>query len=118
MEYGLMPKIDQFSDNKALEIQKVQSSTKSSETKSKDELQQIQEAAITKEKEVSQTKKVENDTSSSNKYEVVLSNTNFGYNSSSKDFFVKVERGNIENQYPTQEMMRTKAYLMSLNPEA
>ena len=36
----------------------MQSSTKSSETKSKDELQQIQEAAITKEKEVSQTKKV------------------------------------------------------------
>ena len=113
MEYGLMPKIDQFSDNKALEIQKVQSSTKSSETKSKDELQQIQEAAITKEKEVSQTKKVENDTSSSNKYEVVLSNINFGFNDSSKDFYVKVERGNAENQYPTEEMMRVKAYLMN-----
>ena len=113
MEYGLMPKIDQFSDNKALEIQKVQSSTKSSETKSKDELQQIQEAAITKEKEVSQTKKVENDTSSSNKYEVVLSNTNFGYNDSSKDFYVKVERGSAENQYPTEDMMKIKAYLLN-----
>ena len=115
MEYGMMPKIDQFSDNKALEIQKVQSSAKSSETKSKDELQQIQEAAITKEKEVSQTKKVENDTSSSNKYEVVLSNTNFGYNDSSKDFYVKVERGSAENQYPTEEMMRVKAYMLSLD---
>ena len=113
MEYGLMPKIDQFSDNKALEIQKVQSSTRSSETKSKDELEQIQEAAITKEKEVSQTKKVENDTSSSNKYEVVLSNINFGFNDSSKDFYVKVERGNAENQYPTEEMMRVKAYLLN-----
>ena len=113
MEYGLMPKIDQFSDNKALEIQKVQSSTKSSETKSKDELQQIQEAAITKEKEVSQTKKVENDTSSSNKYEVVLSNTNFGFNDSSKDFYVKVERGSAENQYPTEDMMKIKAYLLN-----
>ena len=113
MEYGLMPKIDQFSDNKALEIQKVQSSTKSSETKSKDELQQIQEAAITKEKEVSQTKKVENDTSSSNKYEVVLSNTNFGFNDASKDFYVKVERGNAENQYPTEDMMKIKAYLLN-----
>ena len=113
MEYGMVPKIDQFSDNKALEIQKVQSSAKSSETKSKDELQQIQEAAITKEKEVSQTKKVENDTSSSNKYEVVLSNINFGFNDSSKDFYVKVERGNAENQYPTEEMMRVKAYLLN-----
>ena len=113
MENRLIPKIDQFTDNKALEIQKVQSSTKSSETKSKDELQQIQEAAITKEKEVSQTKKVENDTSSSNKYEVVLSNINFGFNDSSKDFYVKVERGNAENQYPTEEMMRVKAYLLN-----
>lgn len=115
MEYGMMPKIDQFSDNKALEIQKVQSSAKSSETKSKDVLEEIQQAAITKEKEVSQTKKVESDTSSSNKYEVVLSNTNFGYNSSSKDFYVKVERGNTENQYPTEEMMRVKAYMLSLD---
>ena len=57
MEYGIVPKINQFSDNKSLEIQKVQSSTKSSETKSKDELQQIQEAVITKEKEVAETKK-------------------------------------------------------------
>ena len=113
MEYGLMPKIDQFSDNKALEIQKVQSSTKSSETKSKDELQQIQEAAITKEKEIKKKKKVENDTSSSNKYEVVLSNTNFGYNDSSKDFYVKVERGSAENQYPTEDMMKIKAYLLN-----
>ena len=113
MEYGLMPKIDQFSDNKALEIQKVQSSTKSSETKSKDELQQIQEAAITKEKEIKKKKKVENDTSSSNKYEVVLSNTNFGFNDSSKDFYVKVERGSAENQYPTEDMMKIKAYLLN-----
>lgn len=115
MEYGMMPKIDQFSDNKALEIQKVQSSAKSSEVKSRDDLQQIQQDAISKEKEVSDTKKVENNTPSSSKYEVVLANTNFGYNNSSKDFYVKVERGNAENQYPTQEMMKTKAYLLSLN---
>ncbi len=81
MEYGLTPKIDQFSDNKSLEIQKVQSSTKSSETKSKDELKQIQEAAITKEKEISEPK--------------------------------KVERGNAENQYPTEDMMKIKAYLLN-----
>ena len=115
MEYGMIPRIDQFSDNKALEIQKVQSSVKSSETKTKDDLEQIQQSAISKEKEVSQAKKVENNTPSSSKYEVVLSNMNFGYNDSSKDFYVKVERGNVENQYPTQEMMKMKAYLLSLN---
>ncbi len=113
MEYGIVPKINQFSDNKSLEIQKVQSSTKSSETKSKDELQQIQEAVITKEKEVAETKKVENNQPSSAKYEVVLSNINFGFNDSSKDFYVKVERGNAENQYPTEDMMKIKAYLLN-----
>ena len=114
MEYGMIPRIDQFSDNKALEIQKVQTSVKSSETKSKDDLEQIQQSAISKEKEVSQSKKIENNTPSY-KYEVVLSNMNFGYNDPSKDFYVKVERGNVENQYPTQEMMKMKGYLLSLD---
>jgi hypothetical protein len=115
MEYGIMPKIDQFSDNKALEIQKVQPSSKSSEITTQDAIQQVQQEAISKEKDVADAKKVGTSSTTSNKYEVVLSNTNFGFNDSSKDFYVKVERGNVENQYPTQEMMRTKAYLMSLN---
>ena len=45
---------------------------------------------------------------------MVLSNTNFGFNSSSQDFFVRVERGNSENQYPTEDMMRVKAQMMAL----
>jgi hypothetical protein len=118
MEYGIMPKIDQFSDNKALEIQKVQPSAKSSEISTQDAIQQVQQEAISKEKDVADTKKVATDKATSNKYEVVLSNTNFGFNDSSKDFYVKVERGNMENQYPTQEMMRVKAYLLSLDSTA
>ncbi len=39
---------------------------------------------------------------------------NFGFNSSSQDFFVRVERGNSENQYPTEDMMRVKAQMMAL----
>lgn len=41
MEYGILPKIDQFSDNKALEVQKVQPSSKSSEVIAKDNLEEI-----------------------------------------------------------------------------
>jgi hypothetical protein len=115
MEYGMIPKIDQFSDNKALEIKKVQPLAKSSEITTQDVIQKVQQETISKEKEVSDTKKVEKDTNASPKYEVVLSNMNFGYNNSSKDFYVKVERGNVENQYPTQEMMKMKAYLLSLD---
>ena len=114
MEYGLIPKIDQFTDNRALEIQKVQSSASSSEVKNKENLEQVQQEAIIKAKEASDVKEVKNEkVASSQKYEVLLSNTNFGYNDSSKDFYVKVARGNVENQYPTQEMMKMKAYLLT-----
>lgn len=118
MEYGIIPKIDQFSDNNALEVKKIQPSNKSSEITTEDAIKQVEQEAISKKKEVSEAKGVENNVATTNKFEVVISNTNFGYNTSSKDFFVKVERGKVENQYPTQDMMRTKAYLMSLNPEA
>lgn len=67
------------------------------------------------EKESPEVREVSNKTSSAPKYEVMLSNMNFGFNDTSKDFYVKVERGNMENQYPTQEMMRIKAYMLSLN---
>ena len=115
MEYGMLPKIDQFSDNKALEVQKIQPSNKSSEITTQEAIQQVQQEAISKEKELTEAKKVGTNSTNSNKYEVVLSNTNFGYNDSSKDFYVKVERGSAENQYPTEEMMRVKAYMLSLD---
>lgn len=46
--------------------------------------------------------------------EFVISNVNFGYNPESKDFYVKVNRGDYMTQYPTDEMMKLKAYLMHL----
>ena len=44
--------------------------------------------------------------------EVILDNVRFGYNKSSKDFFVKVTRGEAEYKYPTQDMMKVKAYIL------
>lgn len=118
MEYGLAAKLDQFTDNRALEVQKVQSSNSSSEVKAKNDLEQIQQETIVKAKETSDVQSVKNEQKApAQKYEVVLSNTNFGFNDSSKDFFVKVERGKVENQYPTEEMMKMKAYMMSLNED-
>lgn len=118
MEYGLIPKIDQYSDNKALEMQKIQSSNSSSEIKDKDQLKQIQQEAIVKAKETSDVKEVKNEVQTSNdKFEVTLSNTNFGFNDKSRDFYVKVTRGNAENQYPTEDMMRIKAYMLSLQED-
>lgn len=46
--------------------------------------------------------------------EVVLDNVKFGYNTETKDFFVKVVRGDIEYKYPTEDMMKVKAHLNDL----
>ena len=47
-----------------------------------------------------------------NKNEVILDNVRFGYNKNSKDFFVKVTRGEAEYKYPTEDMMKVKAYIL------
>lgn len=110
MEYGMVSKLSQFTDNKALEVQKVQTSSQSAEIKNRQNLESIQE----KSKESSNVSQVQNQKSvTSQKYEVLLTNTNFGYNVNSRDFFVKVERGKVENQYPTEQMMKIKAYIQN-----
>ena len=57
-------------------------------------------------------KKALGNQSSSDKNEVILDNVRFGYNKSSKDFFVKVTRGEAEYKYPTEDMMKVKAYIL------
>ena len=44
--------------------------------------------------------------------EVILDNVKFGYNKSSKDFFVKITRAEAEYKYPTEDMMKVKAFIM------
>ena len=46
------------------------------------------------------------------KNEVILDNVKFGYNRTSKDFFVKVTRGEAEYKYPTEDMMKVKAFIL------
>ena len=114
MELGNIPKIDQFRENKAVEMQQVNSTSNSAKATEQKELKEIQKKSIDQAKENSDVQKAQNESASKSKYEVVLSNTNFGFNSSSQDFFVRVERGNSENQYPTEDMMRVKAQMMAL----
>ncbi|AYJ80291.1 hypothetical protein AN286_08920 [Aliarcobacter cryaerophilus ATCC 43158] len=114
MELGNIPKIDQFKDNKAVEMQQVRSTSNLAKTDEQKELKEIQKKSIDQARENSDVQKSQNESISSSKFEVMLSNTNFGFNSSSQDFFVKVERGTVENQYPTEDMMRVKAQMISL----
>jgi hypothetical protein len=44
--------------------------------------------------------------------EVMLDNVKFGYNSETKDFFVRITKGNMEYKYPTEDMMNLKKSLM------
>ena len=112
MEYGLIPKLDQFVDNKSLELQQIQASQKTTKTDEKAQLQEVVKEEFLGTNESSEVQKT---TSEVNKtqHEVVLTNMNFGYNDSSKDFYIRTARGNVENQYPTEDMMKLKSYLMA-----
>ncbi len=44
--------------------------------------------------------------------EVILDNIKFGYNRESKDFFVKITRAEAEYKYPTEDMMKVKAFIL------
>ena len=50
MQYGMLPKIDQFTDNKVLEVKKIQPSNKSSEITTEESIPQVKQEAISKDK--------------------------------------------------------------------
>jgi uncharacterized FlaG/YvyC family protein len=115
MEVGIVPRIDQYKDNINIQMQQVKSSADSASINNEKNLEQIQQEAISKAKKNEATEQVKVDTAKvASRYESLISNINFGYNRESKDFYIKVERGNVENQYPTEDMMRVKAYVLSM----
>ena len=114
MEYSLVSNIDQFSDNKLLQLQQVQSINISSKLDQQSKLEEVEKQEFLNTNSLSNVEKTTDETIKQN-YETVLTNTNFGFNDSSKDFFVKAVRGNSENQYPTEDMMKLKTYLLGLN---
>ena len=112
MEFGLIPQLDEFAFNSQQETQTINASKESREVLEQPDIKEIiKQEREEKLEEASQKKEPDKSAYS----EFVLTNLNFGFNNESKDFFVKVQRGDIENQYPTDEMMRLKAYLMQEN---
>lgn len=45
------------------------------------------------------------------KKEVLLDNVKFGFDTDSKEFFIRVEREGVAYQFPTDQIMRLKAQL-------
>ena len=122
MEYGLIPKINQYADNNEVLIQQVQASSQTAKLKDNVEAKYLEQEKVLEQVDgistpeelakSSETQAIKSNVNESY-HEVVLTNLNFGFNDSSRDFFVKAIRGEAENQYPTDEMMRLKAYFIA-----
>lgn len=95
MEIGRVAEIDNAKLNNLEKIQKVSNVDEKNKVIQEDEY-----------------KKALGTQSVADKNEVILDNIRFGYNKSSKDFFVKVTRGEAEYKYPTEDMMKVKAFIL------
>lgn len=95
MELGRIAEIDNAKTNHIEKVKSVQEVDEKHKTIQDDEY-----------------KKVQGNTQEIERNEVILDNVKFGYNKNSRDFFVKVTRGDAEYKYPTEDMMRIKAHML------
>jgi ABC-type siderophore export system fused ATPase/permease subunit len=85
-----------------------------------DQAQDIYTDKINKVQETEEKEKVDPDEQYKNaqakqqpeKNDVILDNVKFGYNPDTKEFFVRIKRGDSEYQFPTEDMMKLKKSLM------
>lgn len=117
MEFGQIPQLNEFQAQSMRNLEVVNKTNSTNPVDSKKEPTDVKSIEKTQLQKMQEDVKVEKGDFKSYK-EVTLASVNFGYNNDSKDFFVKVKRGSVENQYPTDEMMRMKAYLLSANEKA
>jgi len=113
MEFGMIPQLNEFQADSVRKLEVVNKTNPTKMIESEKEPKEVLEIQSSKIEE-SKDKKVDK-ADFSNYNEVKLTNLSFGYNEESKDFFIKVKRGDFEAQYPTDEMMRLKAHLMQAN---
>lgn len=95
MEIGRIPDIDNAQLNQVKKAEKIQEVDNNQKVVADEQYKNAN-----KEPEISEVN------------EVILDNVRFGYNKSSQDFFVKVTRGSAEYKFPTEDMMKMKAFLL------
>ncbi|MFA7084390.1 MAG: hypothetical protein WC141_07635 [Arcobacteraceae bacterium] len=117
MEVGNIPRFEQFENivpkhiEEIKKIQKLELMDEEVKNRNIDNPEMI--------KELSSIRKIKSKEQSAPKtVEYNISNVNFGYNAETKDFYVKVNRSDYMAQYPTDEMMKLKAYLMHLTQDS
>jgi hypothetical protein len=94
MEVGRIAEIDKSQSQHIEKIQKVQETAKSDKVDPNEQYKNQTRGEVT------------------DANEVILDNVRFGFNKKSQDFFVKVVRGDMEYKYPSDQMMKLKAFLL------
>jgi small-conductance mechanosensitive channel len=94
MQLGRLEEMDQSRINHTEKISKVQNVGEEHNVNPDEKYKNVQE---------SQNKISQN--------EVILDNVKFGFNSKTKDFFVRVSKDGLEYQFPTEQIMRLKEHL-------
>ena len=94
MQLGRLEEMDQSRVNHTERISKVQHVTN--------------EDKIDPDEQYKNVKESENKITSD---EVILDNVKFGFNSKTKEFFVRVSKDGLEYQFPTEQIMRLKEHL-------
>lgn len=111
MEFGQIPQLLDFQDQSVRKLEVVNEVNPSKIVENNKESEEVIDVIRKKSQEIPDAKEVKKgDFSTYN--QVSLTNLSFGFNPESKDFFIKVKRGDFEAQYPTDEMMRLKALQM------
>jgi len=94
MQLGRLEEMDQSKLNHIEKISKVQNIN--------------EQDKVVPEERYKHLKKSENEVATN---EVILDNVKFGFNTKTKEFFVRVSKEGLEYQFPTEQIMRLKEYL-------
>lgn len=114
MEFGQIPQLQQFQADSIRKTEFVNETNPTKMIENNKEPKEVLEIIQDKVEETAKGTEVKSgDLSTYN--EVPITNLSFGFNEESKDFFIKVKRGDFETQYPTDEMMRLKALQMEMS---
>jgi len=94
MQLGRLEMMDQSQVEYVSKISKIQETDKKTKIDPDEQYKNVQTKDVSKENDI------------------MLDNVKFGYNPESKEFFVRVTRGDSEYQFPTEDMFRLKKSLM------
>lgn len=113
MLVGMVPQMDGYKDDVELKSTQILELNKSNDIVTQKEPQAIINKPQNNIDKTSEVSKINEQTEES-LYEVSLANVSFGYNEETKDLYVKVQKGDFEIQYPSEEVLKLREYLQDV----